>query len=76
MTSAKYNDDLSYQYKASCQVTLGANFKPVDNNSTANPGANKPSGSDKGSAGQAAVVLSMGGVAATVAAVAGVLAMF
>ncbi|KAG0068922.1 hypothetical protein BKA57DRAFT_467495 [Linnemannia elongata] len=76
LTSAKYNDDLSYQYKATCQVTLGANFKPVDNNSTATPGANKPSGSDKGSAGQAAVVLSMGGVAATVAAVAGVLAMF
>ncbi|KAF9152817.1 hypothetical protein BG015_004645 [Linnemannia schmuckeri] len=79
LTSAKYNDDLSYQYKTSCQVTLGADFKPVDKDTTdsSNPSANKPTGKDdKGNAGQSAVVLSMGSVAATVAAVAGVLAMF
>lgn len=78
LTSEKYNSDLSYQYKSSCQVTLGADFKPkADSNST---DSSKPAGQDgkdgKGNAGQSAVVLSMGGVAATVAAVAGVLAMF
>lgn len=79
LTSEKYNADLSYQYKSSCQVTLGADFKPQPDGKSTDPSnpANKPDGKDdKGNAGQSAVVLSMGGVAATVAAVAGALAMF
>ncbi|KAF9544377.1 hypothetical protein EC957_012178 [Mortierella hygrophila] len=76
LTSDKYKDDLSYQYKSSCQVTLGANFKPVDNNTTAASNGTSSGKNDKGNAGQAAAVMSMGGVAAAVVAVAGVLAMF
>ena len=75
LTSAALNTDLQYQYKAACQATLGANFKP----STSAPNATSPSPNKSDTAknaGQSAVVLSMGGVAATVAAVAGVLAMF
>ncbi|KAG9067172.1 hypothetical protein KI688_011953 [Linnemannia hyalina] len=76
LTSDKYKDDLSFQYKSSCQVTLGASFKPVDSNTTAASNGTSSGKNDKGNAGQAAAVMSMGGVAAAVAAVAGVLAMF
>ncbi|KAF9135662.1 hypothetical protein BGX30_011480 [Mortierella sp. GBA39] len=76
LTSDKYKDDLSFQYKSTCQVTLGAGFKPVDNNTTAASNGTSSGKNDKGNAGQASAVMSMGGVAAAVAAVAGVLAMF
>ncbi|KAF9915112.1 hypothetical protein FBU30_002180 [Linnemannia zychae] len=74
LTSANYNTDLQYQYKAACKATLGPDFKPQEENPTspAKPGANE----DNKNAAQSSIVLSMGGVAATVAAVAGALAMF
>lgn len=76
LTSANYASDLSYQYKSSCQATLGAGFKPQNATSTASPSAKPSADAAAKNAAQSAVVLSMGGVAASVAAVAGVLAMF
>ncbi|KAF9901786.1 hypothetical protein EC991_005668 [Linnemannia zychae] len=75
LTSEKYNTDLTFQYKSTCKATLGPDFKPQTGTNPTKPGdKNQPS--DSKNAGQSAVVLSMGGVAATVVAVAGALAMF
>ncbi|KAG0271995.1 hypothetical protein BGZ95_000133 [Linnemannia exigua] len=75
LTSAGLNSDLTFQYKSACSVALGPDFKPQNpsTNST-KPGDKKPE--DNKNSGASAVAMSMGGVAATVAAIAGALAMF
>ncbi|KAG0373656.1 hypothetical protein BGX24_011414 [Mortierella sp. AD032] len=75
LDSAGLNTDLTFQYKDSCKVALGPDFKPeTPSTNPTKPGDKKPE--DKKDSGASAVALSMGSVAATVAAVAGALAMF
>ncbi|KAF9121647.1 hypothetical protein BGW39_010367 [Mortierella sp. 14UC] len=76
LSSDKYNADLTYQYKSACQAALGPDFKPQNTSTNPTKPGETPKPTDNKNAGQSAVVLSMGSVAVTVAAVAGALAMF
>ncbi|KAG0200317.1 hypothetical protein BGX28_006576 [Mortierella sp. GBA30] len=72
LSSSKLNDDLMYQYKTACKVTLGtdeASFKPVN---VTNPSSNN---SKDGSKSAAQTLTFSGSVVAAVMATVGALAM-
>ncbi|KAF9088302.1 hypothetical protein BGX23_007519 [Mortierella sp. AD031] len=71
--SANLNTDLTFQYKSSCSAALGPDFKPEPTGTNGTSPSDKPKPTDKAdskSSAQSVAVLSMGGVAAAVAAAA------
>ncbi|KAG0088178.1 hypothetical protein BGZ93_003478 [Podila epicladia] len=77
LTSAIYNTDLIYQYKSTCSVNLGADFKPTKPSGTGTATSPKPSSTDASKNGaMSGLTQSTAGVFAAAAAVAGLMAVF
>ncbi|KAF9337153.1 hypothetical protein BG006_006030 [Podila minutissima] len=77
LTSASLNTDLMYQYKTTCSVNLGADFKPIKPTGTGAASSPKPSSTDAAKSGaMSGLTQSTAGVFAAAAAVAGLMAVF